>query len=434
MLKISIKHYIPMLKIQSWSRWFLFLAIALTPSRAFGNTGIFEGSGHTIKLIRSEDVEMQSEEVTIVPGRGPFLFNGSAMDRVEYSCKFVLHNRSKKPVTIQVGFPLTSQFMKPPYHPEKTDPTDVVLRYKFIARDKDKTYHVRFEPYDKDKKLASIFLWDMSFQGDEVCKLNIAYEIPMAMGLSSMDDDWDAHYPKAWYSRLTPCIYEGFDYVTVTGQSWAGPIHNAKFNLHIAGFEQYLASRCIIEERVLTAEERAAIEKTNKENAARIEEEIKNGEIKGNPAEFRDLLSNDAWKSLLDWHIKDCMIRRQVGPDGWQEKDGLITWEFKNYRPKEPIRVSYFLSILPKTPNGVPSFVRLVLGNKPSKEDLSDLREIFLAWWGIAPKSESVLQFVSKQRWYSPKDGMKADKLTTEKKAVISAIEQYSPNPQSSSK
>ena len=104
----------------------------------------------------------------------------------------------------------------------------------------------------------------------------------------------------------------------------------------------------------------------------------------------------------------------------------MVTWEFRNYRPGNAIGVVYTLSILPKKPEAVPSFAKLLLGNRPSQEDLSDLGEIYLAWWGIAPKSKSVRQFVSNQRWYTPKDGMTADKLTAEQRAVVAALEQCS--------
>jgi hypothetical protein len=136
---------------------------------------------------------------------------------------------------------------------------------------------------------------------------------------------------------------------------------------------------------------------------------------------------------MFDWRVKDCLIHRQVGPKGWREKDGHITWEFKNYRPKQPITVCYFLSVFPKTPEKIPSFVKSVLGDKPTKEDLGDMREIYLAWWGIPPKSKSVQTFVSNQCWYSPKDGMTPDRLTAEQKAVISAIEKYPTTKQSPS-
>ena len=79
--------------------------------------------------------------------------------------------------------------------------------------------------------------------------------------LNTTEKDWEIKYAKRWYSRLTTAIFEGFDYVTVTGQSWAGPIEHAKFELHVAGFDRYLANRFIIERPGRTAEERIAIEK-----------------------------------------------------------------------------------------------------------------------------------------------------------------------------
>jgi hypothetical protein len=234
----------------------------------------------------------------------------------------------------------------------------------------------------------------MTFQADEVRELNVAYEIPMAVALVDTRKDQGIEirrisYSKKWYSELEMAIAEGLDYVTETGQSWAGPIEHAKFEVHVREFERYLADRCIVE----TKEPKA---------------------------------DHERGKTYFDWHIKNRLIHRAVGPDGWKEKDGVLTWDFTNYRPEEGIGVGYTLTILPKTPESVPSFVKSVLGDKPSKEDLNALREIYLAWWGISPKSESVRRFVSNQRWYVSKDGMTADKLTAEQKAVIAALERCS--------
>ncbi len=421
--------WLPGKKGMTWRRWLIFLATAIAPCPAHANTGIFEGSGHTIKLVHSADVEMQSEEVTIVPGRGPFLFNGSTMDRVNYECKFVLHNRSKKPVTIQVGFPLNSQFMSASSDPKKYDPTELVFKYKFIVRDKERTYHVRFVPQDEDHKLSSIFLWNMTFQGDETRTLNVAYEIPMTAVLYCTEKESDIKYAKTWYERLTPCIYEGIEYVTVTGQSWAGPIGTAKFNVHVGGFEQYLATRYIIERPEFTAKEQLDLEKSQKERATRLRQEIKEARKDKPPLSDTELdaLIDDLLHYPVDFHIKNCLIHRKVSLKEWQEKDGVIRWEFKNYRPQESLDIAYVLVILPKTPEGVPMFIKWVLGEKPKQEDLNDLREIYLAWWGIAPQSKTVREFVSNQHWYSPKDGMTMEKLTAEQKVVISAIEQQFP-------
>ena len=203
------------------------IVVVLAPGLAYANAGVFEGSGHTVKLIHSENVQMRSEKVMIIPGRGRFLFDGGVggMDRVQYYCTFVLKNRSPKTVTVQVGFPLTSQFVR---HGDwkAEEATELVLKYNFIARDGDKTYHVRFVPRDQDEKLGAIFLWDMTFQGNETRELRVAYEIPMAMALASTaksSDPADQRNYKIWFMTVEAAMTEWFEYVTVTGQSWAGP-------------------------------------------------------------------------------------------------------------------------------------------------------------------------------------------------------------------
>ena len=402
-------------------RLFVLLAVALVPSLAYANTGIFDGSGQTIKLVHSEEIQLQSESVRIVPSRGPLPFNGSSTDRVEYSCKFVLRNRTKKPVKIQVGFPLNSEFTGRGTKLKTDDATDLVLHYKFIARDRDHTYHVRFVPYGQEKTLESIFLWNMTFQSTEVRELSVAYEIPMAMGAGTNAKDWKATNPKEWYDNLEPTIYEGFEYVTETGRSWAGPIEHATFEIDVRGFEHYLGERSIIETEApeLTAEERKAWEAAAAAAVAAMSE-----------------AERLYWQQhrQADWSVKHREIRREVKPDGWKDqvkfdgwkgKEGVLTWDFKNYRPKDPIVINYYLTLFPKKAEDVPSFVKWMIGKRPSAEDLGDLREIYLAWWGIVPKSDSVRKFVSNQIWYAPKSGMTIEKLTAEQRTVVSALERY---------
>jgi hypothetical protein len=220
---------------------------------------------------------------------------------------------------------------------------------------------------------------------------------------------------------LEPVVYEGFEYVTETGRSWAGPIEHATFEVDVRGFEQYLDGRFIIETPELTAEERKAWEGAAAAAAAAMDEADRERFFRQQNRQF-------------DWRVKQREIRREVKPDGWKDeikpdgwegKEGVLTWDFKNYRPKDPIVVNYYLTLFPKKAEDVPSFVKSMIGEKPSAEDLGDLREIYLAWWGIVPKSDSVRKFVSNQRWYSPKESMTAAKLTAEQKAVASALERH---------
>ena len=50
------------------------------------------------------------------------------------------------------------------------------------------------------------------------------------------------------------------------------------------------------------------------------------------------------------------------------------------------------------------------------REDLEDLRELMLATWGMAPKSESLRKFVASQTWYVPKPDVTIDRLARGKR------------------
>ena len=93
------------------------LLFAITSQLSEANVGVFTGYGHSIELTSTDQIQMVREEVTIIPGRGRFQFSGSVpgMDRVEYDCRFELKNLGEDSATIQVGFPLNSQFLSPPY-------------------------------------------------------------------------------------------------------------------------------------------------------------------------------------------------------------------------------------------------------------------------------------------------------------------------------
>jgi hypothetical protein len=401
------------------------LSVLATCTAALGNVGVFAGSGHTIKLVHSADVQMVSEEVTIVPGRGRFLFDGTVpgMNRVEYRCKFTLKNRSAKPVAIQAGFPLDSQFFRSPNTTKKADEADIVLQYKFIARDQDKTYHVRFVPCDAAKHLAAIFLWDMDFQAGETRELRVAYEMPISMSLASgAKEEHGQKYAKHWYGNLEAGLVESFGYVTETGRSWAGPVEKAEIHVYLGGFEKYLSARRVVE---------------NPEAS----EEHPDG--KGSRQGF------------LDSYCKDWLMHRQIEPKGWTEKDGTVTWQFKGSVPEGPVAVSYLLVGVPQSVDGLRALVQSTLVAKPAApgpkadnpfadaeakeaveisasklaDNLADLREILLASWGIAPHREPVRAFAANQVWYAPKSGATEQGLTPQQKRVLSELDRLSAKP-----
>lgn len=146
---------------------------------ANANTGYFTGSGHTITLTKTEQVQLVSEDVTIRPNCGW----EPSMDSVDYRCKFVLKNLTAKPLKIQVGFPLDYQILQAA--PQAPNPTDLVLNYGFIAREDANTYHVRYVPNDSEEKFSRLFVWDMTFDAAETKILHVVYRLRMSEAISS---------------------------------------------------------------------------------------------------------------------------------------------------------------------------------------------------------------------------------------------------------
>jgi hypothetical protein len=340
-----------------------FLTLGFLCAVAHANAGIFSGSGHTVELTKTEQIQLVSEDVTIVPSRA---------GRVEYVCKFVLRNLTEERVDVQVGFPLNSQFMKRPYDPKEYDEEDLVLRYKFIARDKERTYHVRYAPGDGD--LRSIFLWDMAFAPGETRELAVAYEMPISAGLGSTAKA-RGEDGKPWYGKVEFALVEHFSYVTRTGRSWAGKVEKATFRVALEGYEAHVRRR---------------------------------GFFEGEPE-----------KGMEEFPRRPRVFRR-IEPAGWREEEHCITWEFHGEVPEGPLRVAFFVTLIPGAPEDVPAFVKALLGEKPAAEDLADLKEILLATCGVAPKTPRVRDFVSRQVWYEERAEVE---LTTGQRAVVDAVD-----------
>ncbi|MCK6459729.1 MAG: DUF4424 domain-containing protein [Planctomycetes bacterium] len=337
------------------------------------NAGIFSGSGHTVELVKTEEIQLVSEEVTIVPSRARWRFDGGGgMDRVEYYCKFKLRNLTDERVEVQVGFPLDSQFMKQPYDPKEHDEEDLILTYQFMARDKEKTYHVRYAPGDGD--LRSIFLWDMAFAPGETRDLAVLYEMPISMGLGTTAIA-RGEYAKPWYVHAEFALVESFRYVTRTGRSWAGEVEKATFEVALPGFESYVRERGFFEDE--ESRSRKALPKRPR-------------------------------------------VFRRIAPSGWREGERSIVWEFEGEVPEGPLAVAFYVTVLPTVPEDVPAFAKAMLGEKPAAEDLSDLKEILLATYGVAPKTPRVLEFVSRQIWYEERAGVE---LAPAERAIIDALE-----------
>jgi hypothetical protein len=129
----------------------------------------------------------------------------------------------------------------------KIDQAEVVARFGFVAGTKDKTFPIRYVPFDKKKKFSNIFLWDMTFQPKEEIELVVSYTMQGYLGLAStrMNKDryWEKRMRPHYLQILEMAVGEGNMYVTETGKSWAGKIEKATFRIVPFDFEKYLSQR-----------------------------------------------------------------------------------------------------------------------------------------------------------------------------------------------
>ena len=387
------------------------LLIALS-GNSLGNTGVFFGSGHSLKLIKSADVQMVAEDVLISPNCG---FSASKQ-WAEFRCRFLLKNRSDKTVKIQVGFPLDRELQGPP--PGPAEDTVKVLDYHFIARDTNNTYHVRYVGGDRQDKLAHIFLWDMEFSPNEEKTLHVSYILPMSFAAGSTNKDAEAAFDKSiyvrpWQPRIEASLILYFMYVTETGKSWAGPIENARFRFMNAGFEKDLRR---FPDPLGNSDERPPGTKAPDESSKESDSMTDLGFVPG--MKFGTLhahITPGGWKPASQADAPLSHVPSSETADG-------IGWEFENFKPGEPLVFAYYLLNFPQTAPECDSWVRLVLGKAPAKADILELREVLAAFFGVAPSTGSVRRIVEKEVWYNPKSKLSESRLSETQRAILSRL------------
>lgn len=377
-----------------------------------GNTGVFFGSGHDLQLVKSADVQMVSEDITMTPICGRSLEEHA----VDFRCEFVLKNRSDKAVHIQAGFPLDRESHGPP----KTtfDETEEVFSYHFIARDASNTYHVRYVPGDPQGKYKHIFLWDMDFAAGETKTLHVGYLLPMsyaAFTTRKMDEPNNAldvpEYEKPWHVRIEPCMLVHFCYITETGQSWAGPIESATFRFNNKNsFEDCL---------------RTASKRLDDEMAAATEAPI--GEELPGMGDLGFVVG-----------MKLGTLYPYIRPTGWKSADqsapvaddasalrepDSIVWHFENYKPGTPLEFKYYFVSLPETVADCDRWVQCVLGKNPPQTNILELREILAAFFGVAPHTTVVKDLAAQQVWYDAQRNVNETDLSGPRRAVLARLD-----------
>lgn len=411
----------------------LLVTAAAVSTVAFADAGVFTGNGQNLHQISSKKVQLVSIDVTIVPARGRFLFDGTVpgMDQIGFDCRFVLKSLSDKEEKVQIGFPVDSQFARSDRNRSPAisakESHEWVSEYSFMARDEKRTYDVEFvrrKPQKGSGEFSELFTWNMSFSPRETRTLTVQYRMPMTMGLTSTRKNENLDYAldePIEQELLNIAMEEVVGYITSTGSSWAGRVDTATFTIITRPFERYLDVRGVGEEP------------PTEDNAKQDEETIR----------YRK-----AFPVRHPWWF------RKLSPDGWTKVDNGIQWRYKDYKPQDPLVVSYFMTEFPRRPEEASSFVDQFLENAsdtatavasrqrlkqalatntdkgpepgPARQrvvELQRLKQLLLATWGKEPEDELVKRHVAGQLWYEPDKEFSIDKLDAGRKAILDQID-----------
>ena len=383
----------------------------------FGNVGVFGGSGQTPMLEKTADIQMVEEEIIMIPRRGNYPVDTSCrnLDKMDFRCRFILRNLSDKKVVLPVGFPLDVELRYLWDEKRQYNQQAIISFYAFTAGTKDKTFPVRFVPWDKKKKFSKLFLWEMTFEPKEEIELLVNYTMPGYMGLDMTirNRDWDNRKPyKCDYLDVLTCgSGQAQFYVTETGSSWAGVIEKAVFRYYPYDFEEYLAKR-------------GAWEESRKDRKKRLEMRKKN------PNDSRWLFSPDV-PMIRTWN---------PAFEQWQPKQGKYPGDrylelvFQPYKPekKDNIRIGYTFVCMPQTAEEFEAFCCVIKGKLKRDAEFKEkvktanpklyekywknrnippygaavrknIADVILEFYGIARNNPEIADFLADQTWYPVK-------------------------------
>ena len=392
----------------------LFFLISVS---CFGNVGVFGGSGQTPMLEKTADIQMVEEEIIMIPRRGDYPVDLSCrnLDKMDFRCRFILRNLTDKKVVLPVGFPLDVELRYLWDEKRQYNQQAIISFYAFIAGTKDKTFPVRFVPWDKKKKFSQLFLWEMTFEPKEEIELLVNYTMPGYTGLDMTirNRDWDNRKPYKcdYLEELAGGSGQAQFYVTETGSSWAGVIEKAVFRYYPYDFEEYLAKR-------------GAWEESREDRKKRLEMRKKK------PNDSRWLFSPDmpmirTWNPAFEqWQPKQ----------GEYKSDRYLELVFQPYKPekKDNIRIGYTFVCMPQTAEEFEAYCCVIKGklkrNAEFKEKAKtanpklyekywknrnippygaavrkNIADVILEFYGIARNNPEIADFLADQMWYPVK-------------------------------
>ena len=336
----------------------LMLILLAAEVSLFANAGVFRGVGQTVVPDSTAKIQMVEEIITMIPMRGHYPVDSSCrnMDPMKFHCVFKLRNLTDQTVTIQVGFPISTEALR---FREKTQihQTEVIARYGFVAGTKEKCYPVRYVPFDQKKKFSNVFLWDMTFQPKQEVELVVCYTMYGYLGMALTrkgNNSWGKlPYKHSYLACLEHAAGEGHQYVTETGKSWAGKIEKATFRISPFAFEKYLSERGVFEENM------------DKNNSRK--------EVMLNLLAAAPMVRN--WSpDYKRWHlVKDK-----------QERDLYLELVYAPFEPKSKEDDLSFFYIFPCIPTTAENFDLLLDDVKKKMEKEYANREKMLKFWADA--------------------------------------------------
>jgi len=335
---------------------FLFAAISL-----FANAGVFRGSGQTVVLDSTAQIQMAEEVVTMTPMRGNYPVDGSCrnLDPMKFHCVFKLRNLTDQTVTVPVGFPISTNALWFRDN-AKINQTEVIARFGFVSGTKAQTYPVRYVPFDKKKKFSNIFLWDMTFQPKEEVELFVCYTMDGYLGLATTQKgkpEWEKTYKHSYLLHFEMAAGEGHQYVTETGKCWAGKIEKATFRINPFDFEKYLMKRGAFEEE--------------KKNAGK--QELLHDLLQAAPLIRSWSPEYKKWNLVKDKRNQDLYLEVVYAP----------------FEPKGEADNLKFMYLFPGIPTTVEHFDRFLAEVKKEMDREYARRDKMLKFWADAAKNKS---------------------------------------------
>jgi hypothetical protein len=134
--------------------------------------------------------------------------------------------------------------------------------------------------------------------------------------------------------------------------------------------------------------------------------------------------------------LRSCgsILRSKAGPflaspeAGWQALKGVVQWSYKDFKPKDPIIVRYYMTQFPRLPREVDAFVDGFLKglgpNESADIELGRLKQVLLATYGKEPEDDATKVFVSEQLWYEPHKDFSMVNLSEAQKAVLQKVDE----------